>query len=203
MGMIAGNKMRWGTYILWLALSLPVIPISSIFTSGMPDAAKIALHPTGEFAARFMIIAMMATPLKMLLPDWRGPRWLVRNRRYFGVAAFAYAFAHTLFYIVDLNSLSNILSQASRLEIWTGWMAFVIFIPLAATSMDAAVRAMGRRWKMLQRWIYAAAVLTLLHWASLHDWGGIGPALVHFAPLTVLSIYRVWRNSNRLQETAG
>lgn len=199
---MAGLNTSWRTYILWIVLALPVIPISTIFTPGAPDAARIALHPTGEFAARFMIIAMMATPLTMLLPGWRGPRWLVRNRRYFGVAAFAYALAHTLFYVVDLNSLSRILSEAPRLEIWTGWIAFVIFIPLAATSMDAAIRAMGRRWKTLQRWVYGAAVLTLLHWAALHDWGGIGPALVHFAPLALLSAYRVWRNATRTLQPA-
>ena len=44
----------------------------------------------------------------------------------------------------------------------------------------------------LQRWTYAVAVLTLLHWAALHDWGGIGPALVHFAPLGLLEAYRAW-----------
>jgi sulfoxide reductase heme-binding subunit YedZ len=158
------------------------------------------LHPTGEFAARFMIIAMIATPLSMLFKGWRGPRWLVNNRRYFGVAAFAYAAAHTVLYIVDVATVERVLNDLPKLYIWTGWLAFAIFIPLAVTSMDYFVRTMGPAWKKLQRWTYAAAVLTLVHWASLHNWEGIAPAAVHFTPLVLLSIYRVWSNVTRRRQ---
>ena len=54
--------------ILALALlALPAIPILSLLGGDNPRAIHIAIHPTGEFAARFMIIAMIATPLSMLL----------------------------------------------------------------------------------------------------------------------------------------
>jgi sulfoxide reductase heme-binding subunit YedZ len=137
-----------------------------------------------------MIIAMLASPLVLLLRGWRGPQWLKKNRRYFGVAAFGYAAMHTILYLVDQESTARVLADLPKLYIWTGWIAFVIFIPLAATSMDYFVRRMGPSWKRLQRWTYAAAVLTLIHWAALHDWGGIGPALVHFVPLGLLEGYR-------------
>ena len=58
--------------------------------------------------------------------------------------------------------------------------------------MDYFMRRMGRSWKTLQRTTYPAAVFTLIHWATLHDWGGIGGALVHFLPLALLEAYRVW-----------
>lgn len=45
---------------------------------------------------------------------------------------------------------------------------------------------------MLQRTTYGAAVLTLVHWAALHDWGGAGPVLAHFGPLALLEGYRIW-----------
>ena len=179
-------------YFLWAFLCLPAIPMTIGVISGGPDAFHKMLHPTGEFAARFMIIAMMATPLKMALPGWRGPRGLVRNRRYFGVAAFAYALAHTVFYLIDVG-VAGAVDQASRLAIWTGWVAFLIFVPLAMTSNDRSVRRMGPAWKQLQRWVYGAAVLTLIHWAALHNWGGVGPAIVHFGPLAALSIWRLTR----------
>ena len=76
-------------------------------------------------------------------------------------------------------------------------LVFLIFIPLAITSTDGWVRKLGTKWKTLQRFVYAAAVLTLLHWAALHDWGGVAPAMVHFAPLALLEIYRVWHVSRR------
>jgi sulfoxide reductase heme-binding subunit YedZ len=71
------------------------------------------------------------------------------------------------------------------------------FPALAATSMDYAVRRMGLWWKWLQRWTYAAAVLTLLHWASLHNWNGWAAPAVHFAPLIGLTIYRIWWSNFR------
>ena len=80
----------------------------------------------------------------------------------------------------------------TEFEIWTGWLAFAIFLPLAATSFDAAVRWLGPRWKTLQRFTYAAAVLVLAHWAVQEDWKSVVPALVHFGPLIGLEAYRVW-----------
>lgn len=184
---------RLSPYWLWLLLALPALGMASeLATSSNPRIVHTLLHPTGEFSARFLIIAMLASPLALVFKGWRGPRWLLRNRRYFGVAAFGYAALHTVLYVVDVATLERVLSDLPKLYIWTGWLAFAIFIPLAATSMDLAVRRLGTWWKPLQRWTYAAAALTLLHWAALHNWGGVGPALVHFGPLLALEGYRVW-----------
>ena len=161
------------------------------------------LHPTGEFAARFMTISMMITLLTMLFKGWRGPRWLMKRRRYLGVAAFGYALAHTLLYLVDEGAIAFTGGELSKLYIWTGWLAFFIFVPLAVTSTDGWVRTLGPRWKTLQRCVYVAAVLTLVHWAALHNWGGIAAALVHFGPLVALEIYRVFQNMRRKRSRLG
>lgn len=191
-------------YWLWALLALPAAGfIAAASGSENPEVFEELLHPTGEFSARFMIIALMATPLALVFKGGRGPRWLLKNRRYFGVAAFGYAALHTIFYIVDAETLTRILAQAPGLVYWTGWLAFAIFIPLAVTSMDYFVRLMGPRWKQLQRWTYAAALLTLIHWAALHDWGGVGPALVHFAPLAGLEAYRIWYWASRKSRRAA
>ena len=188
---------RLSPYWLWALLALPGLGIlasimGAVDAEATTAAIHEALHPTGEFSARFMIIAMLASPLALVFKGWRGPRWLKKNRRYFGVAAFAYALAHTVLYLIDLGTAQKVLADLPKLYIWTGWIAFVIFVPLAVTSMDVFVRKMGRHWKTLQRTTYAAAVLTLLHWAALHEWGGLAPALVHFVPLGLLEGYRVW-----------
>jgi len=183
---------RVSPFLLWFILSVPALGIGIEALGAESDRVyHELLHPTGEFAARFMIISMIATPLMLLLKGWRGPRWLVRNRRYFGVAAFGYAALHTAFYLMS-EPWSRVIAELTAFEIWTGWLAFAIFLPLAATSMDYAVRKLGTAWKPLQRWVYGAAVLTLLHWASLHDWRSPGAALVHFAPLAALTLYRLW-----------
>lgn len=180
-------------YWLWVILAIPAFAfISDAFTATDPKVFKHLLHPTGEFGARLLIITMIATPLAMILKGWRGPRWLKKNRRYFGVAAFGYAALHLVFYLIDRATLTKIFGEISAFDIWTGWLAFLIFLALAATSFDAAVKAMGPRWKTLQRFVYAAAALTLFHWAAHDNWEGLAPAMVHFVPLIALEAYRIW-----------
>lgn len=177
-------------YFIWAILAVPAIPMCMGFLSGAVSPERL-LHPSGEFAARFMIIAMMLTPLRMLFPKTRWLFWLMQRRRYFGVAAFGYAAIHTLFYVVDIGALQPMLDEFWALGIWTGWVAFLIFIPLAATSNDISQRWLLSGWKALQRFVYPAALLTLVHWIFVHN--NLGPALVHFVPLAALEMMRIWR----------
>lgn len=180
-------------YWLWALLSVPALAMGyALMTSDDPRIIHMLVHPSGETSARLLIVTLMATPLAMLLKGWRGPLWLKRNRRYLGVAAFGYALLHTAFYLIDMATLTRVIDALPRFYIWTGWVAFAIFIPLAVTSTDYFMRVLGPRWKSLQRWTYVAAVLTLLHWAALHDWGSPWGAIVHFAPLAALEAYRLW-----------
>ena len=180
-------------YWLWALLTAPALLWTwSAVTSENARIFHILVHPTGEWSARILILTLMITPLTLLFKGKRWPRWLMHNRRYFGVAAFGYALLHTVLYLMDRGTLERVLEQVTQLDIWTGWLAFFIFIPLAATSADYFVRKMGPRWKALQRWTYAAAVLTLVHWAALHNWESPGAAIVHFAPLAALTLYRLW-----------
>ncbi|MGI9503548.1 MAG: sulfite oxidase heme-binding subunit YedZ [Geminicoccaceae bacterium] len=186
-------------YSFWALLALPSVGMMSAFLSGGASPHDL-LHPTGEFAARFMILAMVITPLRMLFATHRWPLWLVCRRRYLGVAAFGYALLHTIFYVVDLGSVSAVLSDSLKLSIWTGWVAFLIFVPLALTSNDWAMRRMKQAWKPLQRWVYVAAGMTLGHWIFLEY--ELGPALVHFLPLIALETYRVVRHVQQSRKPA-
>ena len=186
-------------YFFWALLALPSIGLL-YGALGSSDLEPL-LHPTGEFAARFMIIAMALTPLRMLFPKAGWISWLMRRRRYIGVAAFGYAALHTLYYVVDLGSMSAVVTDFWKLGIWTGWVAFIIFVPLAFTSNNASVRALGRNWKTLQRSVYVAAVATLIPWVFVQN--NFGPALVHFVPLAALEAYRIWKNSRSGLAAAG
>ena len=88
-----------------------------------------------------------------------------------------------------MGTFKAILAELPALGIWTGWLAFAIFIPLAITSNDAAQRYLASAWKSLQRGVYPAALLTLVHWIFVHN--NLGPALVHFVPLALLETYRI------------
>ncbi len=176
-------------WFFWLLLCVPAVPMIAGLASG-GATAEMLLHPSGEFSGRFLILALMVTPLGLLFRGARWTRWLMRRRRPLGVAAFGYAAFHTLLYVVDMGSLKAMLAEFWALGIWTGWVAFAIFIPLAVTSNDKAVRQLRRAWQPLHRWVYPAAVLTLLHWIFVHN--NLGPALVHFAPLALLQAYRIF-----------
>ncbi|WP_432815822.1 sulfite oxidase heme-binding subunit YedZ [Sphingorhabdus sp.] len=167
----------------WALLCLPAMLMMRPYVFGDVIAMDM-LQPTGEWSARFMIAAMVLSPLLSLI----GPRpwlsWLIQRRRALGVAAFGYAILHLIFYIIDMGNLDDILAEFWALGIWTGWAAMLLFVPLAVTSNDASMRALKAGWKRLQRLVYPAAVLVLVHWIFIHN--NLGPALVHFIPLVLL-----------------
>jgi sulfoxide reductase heme-binding subunit YedZ len=180
-----------GKHLVWLILSLP-LAIAVVRFALTPDAYPgDLLHPTGEWSARFIILALMVTPLKQLWPHARAVRFLARHRRAIGVAAFFYALAHTVAYVADMGTLADMLAELGAPSIWTGWAALLILLPLGLTSNDAAMRALRSGWKRLQRLAYPAAILTLIHWALVHD--GLAAALLHFVPLALLQAVRVVR----------
>ena len=167
----------------WVLLSLPALVLLQRYFSGELIAMDM-LQPTGEWSARFMIAAMLLSPLLSLL----GPRiwltWLIQRRRALGVAAFAYAVLHLVFYVIDMGNLDDILAEFLALGIWTGWAAMLLLVPLAVTSNDASMRMLKKGWKRLQRLVYPAAILVLVHWIFIHN--NLGTALLHFMPLILL-----------------
>ena len=174
--------------LLWALLAVPAVPMLAAAAAPGADLEEL-LHPSGEWSARLMIVALMLTPLARLLPRSGVVRWLLARRRAFGVAAFGYAALHAIFYIVAMGNLGDMLAELGATGIWTGWAALLVMLPLAITSNDAAMRALRAGWKRLQRLAYAAAVLTLIHWVTIHD--GFGAALLHFVPLILLQLTRL------------
>ena len=181
---------RW----IWFVLALPAVAIAvQGFTSTDMHAVHNLLEPSGEASARLLILALCATPLAMLLPTWRGPRVLVRNRRAIGVAAFLYGCLHLVLYFAASGSFTTVWGQISWTYIWLGWLAFLLLIPLAVTSNNAAMRRMGRGWKKLHRLAYLAAAATYLHWVAIYGGSILVNVTLNFAPILLLAAYRVWR----------
>jgi sulfoxide reductase heme-binding subunit YedZ len=118
----------------------------------------------------------------------------MRHRRDLGVASFAYATGHTVIYLVRKASLETIVNELSMPYILFGWLAFVLFVPLAVTSNDIAMRALKRSWKRLHRLVYPAAMLTFAHWVlSAYD---PTTAWIHIAILAMIELVRLgaqWR----------
>ncbi len=169
-------------YILWLFIMVPGL----MFTIGLLNGRMTydsLMHATGEFSARFLILSLIATPLVMLFPNYKFPRWLNRNKRYFGLAAFAYGSYHAIAYLVEVP-INQVAKEFFEVGLLTGWISFVIWIPMAITSTDGWVKQLKTTWKKIHNWGYLAALLVFLHWAFIHyHWK---PALVHVAPILIL-----------------
>ncbi len=148
------------------------------------------LHWTGEQSARLLIVTLAATPLRRIFPGARWTAWLVARRRDLGLATFLYAALHAVAYLARSADVRDILAEAVEIGMAVGWVALLVFLALAATSNDASVRRLGRRWKGLHRWIYAGALLTFLHWVATAFDPTAG--YVHLGVLLVVLALRGW-----------
>lgn len=174
--------------LVWLALAVPLAVITYLYLSGQWFYGEY-VQTTGDWATKLLILAMAITPLRRMFPRLGWVVWLLRQRRYIGVAVFGYAVAHLLAYLVKLGDGERILSEAIELGMLAGWVALFLFVPLAVTSNDFSVSKLGYRWKYLHRLIYVAAVLTFLHWImeAFDPFEGY----VHAGVLVLLEVYRL------------
>ncbi|MEH6662451.1 MAG: ferric reductase-like transmembrane domain-containing protein [Parasphingorhabdus sp.] len=180
--------------LLWLLLAVPGILMLWSFSQG--DAlAMDMLHPSGEMSIRLMILAMLPGPLSEFFGLNRFFRGWIAIRRNLGVAAFGYAMLHLVFYIFDMNSLAAMVEEFGIPGIWTGWLSLVLMLLPAVISFNYAMRKLGRNWKKIQRLVYPALIIGLVHWILL-DWVW-QPAMVHLAPLILAWILRYIGRSRR------
>ena len=191
---------RW----MWLVLAIPAVLIAAQgFTGTEMHKVHNLLEPSGEASARFLILALCATPLSMLLPGWWGSRLLIRNRRAIGVASFLYGCLHLVLYFASESSIDAILAQFGWTYILLGWLAFLLMLPLALTSTNASIRRLGRKWKVLHRLAYVAAGATYLHWVAIYGGSILVNVTLNFLPILVLTAYRLWRRWQRSRAGTG
>ena len=181
--------------LVWTVLALPGAVALGRFALTADAWWGDLLHPTGEWSARFIILALAVTPLRQLFPGSRIVYALSKYRRAIGVAGFLYALLHLLFYVLDMETLLAMLDELGAPAIWTGWLALLLLLPVGLASNDTGVRLLKAGWKRVQRLAYPAAILTLVHWALVHD--GLVAALVHFIPLALLQGWRIHRSFNQ------
>lgn len=158
---------------------------------------------SGDWTLRFLLITLAVTPLRRL----SGLNWLLRLRRMLGLFAFFYASLHFTTYLwldqfFDLQAIAK--DVLKRPFITVGFAAFVLLIPLAATSTNAAIRRLGgRRWQALHRSVYAIAILGVVHywWLVKAD---IREPLMYAAILALLLGLRAWwREQERRRQIAA
>lgn len=190
--MIAGRASPSVKALVWLILALPALDIARRYL--FDDALLMdLLEPSGEWAIRMLILALLPGPLASVFNPGLILRTWIALRRNIGVAAFCYSLLHLVIYCVDLGMVAAIIDEFSLNSIWTGWLALLLLAIPAALSFDSAMRRLGARWKSLQRLAYAAFALALVHWLLL-GWGWL-PVLVQVGPLLAVWCLRLYRSS--------
>ena len=122
-----------------------------------------------------------------------GRNELARLRRPLGLLAFLYATLHFLTYLVDQAFDWRFLAEdvVEHPYVAVGFTAFLLLVPLAATSTKAMIRRLGgRRWQRLHRLVYLAAALSVVHfyWLVKQD---VREPLVFAAVLALLLALRL------------
>ena len=158
------------------------------------NPAETLIRSTGDWSLRFLCITLAVTPARVVF----GLPALARLRRMLGVFTWFYAAWHLLAYAwLDMGfDLTEIVRDIiKRPFILVCFAAFLLLTPLAATSFNAAIRALGAvRWRRLHRLVYGIAFLALVHFLWMRAAkNNLAEVAVYAAIVSVLLGWRLAR----------
>ena len=167
---------------LFLAAFAPCAWLLWAASTGALSADPLAdlTHETGIWTLRFLCVTLAATPLRRLT-GWNA---VIRFRRMLGLYAFFYGTLHLLIYVIADRfagleftpgltawTASRSLGAAIGADVFkrpfitVGFTAWACMAPLAATSTAGMIRYLGgRRWRLLHRLTYVAAITGVVHY---------------------------------------
>jgi len=173
---------------------------------GADPTARITFT-TGSTTLNLLTITLAITPVRRLSSRLN---WLIKFRRLFGLFAFFYATLHLLTYVAlyagfDVNTMLSDIEK--RRFITVGVIAWLLLLPLAATSTNWAIRKLGgKRWSWLHKLVYVAAVCGIVHY-----WWQVKPGVLSPMSNTVIlavllaarPIWDLWQNYKKSRRAAA
>lgn len=185
--MIAAKCVVWG-----LCLTPAGLLVWRAFTGGLSanPIEFITLH-TGFWTLVLILVTLAITPVRRIT----GWNRIIQFRRLVGLFAFFYATLHFTTYVAldlffDFSAVAA--DIVKRPYITVGFTAFLLLIPLAATSTKGSIRRLGRNWLRLHRLLYVSAALAVLHfyWKKSAK-SDIAEPLLFAGILAALLIFRI------------
>lgn len=177
-------------------LTLGLVPFAHLVWGVANDAlganpVEAVTHSTGWWTLFLLCATLTVTPLRRAT----GANWLVKLRRMFGLYAFFYAVLHFLTYVwldqwFDIAAIAK--DVLKRPYITVGFTAFLLLVPLAATSTDAMQRRLGRKWQRVHRFVYLIAVFGVLHFWWLVKRDITEPAIFALVLAGLLGVRLYW-----------
>lgn len=194
---LSRRQVFWCKALLWLLCLTPLARLIFLGLTGGLGANPIEFitRSTGTWTLVGLLATLSVTPLRRMT----GLNWLVRFRRLLGLFAFFYACLHFTTYIwldqfFDPAGIARDILK--RPFITVGFTAFILLVPLAATSSQRMMKKLGSDWQRLHRLIYLIAGLGVVHywWLVKKD---ITQPLIYACVLVVLLAVRLPRLAAR------
>ncbi len=191
-----------------LVFALCLLPLAWLVWGAVANTlganpAEALIRATGDWALRLLCTTLAVTPLRQLT----GWHVLARWRRMLGLFTFFYACLHFLCFAwldMGLDPAAILNDIPKRPFILVGSLTLLLMVPLAATSFNRAIKALGaKRWQLLHRLVYAQALLALLHFFWMRSAkNNFAEVAVYAAVLAVLLGWRVWKRFGPARLTA-
>ena len=178
--------------IFFMALIPFIWLLLKVFQNDLgPDPAQALSIETGEWTLRFLLLTLAITPFRQIFRMVE----IARIRRMIGLFAFFYASIHFLSwmaFILAFRWLAIAEELVERPYITVGFLAYVILFLLGVTSTNSMVRRLGKNWKRLHKFVYAASILAIVHllWILRTD---VTEAVIYGVLLAILLGYRIFR----------
>jgi methionine sulfoxide reductase heme-binding subunit len=192
--------------ILFIACMLPFAwLVYGVFADRLgANPTEYITRFTGDWTLRFICIVLAVTPLRVMS---KTPQ-LARFRRMLGLFVYFYAALHLLAYSwFDMSFiLADIIADIpKRPFILVGFAAFVLLTPLAFTSFNRAIKALGaKRWQTLHKLVYLIAGLGVLHFFWMREGkNDFAEVYVYAAILAALLGWRVWHRFRTTRSPAA
>lgn len=165
-GVTAFRMAKQAKWLLIPAMAVPGIIAYFQYCHGIPyceNDIEALTSDTGQWGVRMLMLSLTITPLRDLT-CWN---WLITYRRPLGLASFYYLATHfAVFLYLDFAlDLEFILVElTTSLYVVVGFVAFLLLLPLAITSTNGWIRALGKKWRVLHALVYGALFLGVLHY---------------------------------------
>ncbi|WP_432381172.1 sulfite oxidase heme-binding subunit YedZ [Duganella sp. P38] len=192
--MLTTKQVSWLKGAVFIAALAPLLRMAYLtLTDQLVDPLEFITRGTGDWTLYFLCFTLALTPLRRL----SGWNWLVRMRRMLGLYTFFYGLLHFITFLwfdhfFDLAEMWR--DVLKRPFITVGFIAFVLLIPLAATSTNGMIKRLGgKRWQWLHRLIYVIAPLAVLHfWWMKAGKHNFTQPIIFGAILGALLLTRLW-----------
>ena len=177
---------------IWL---LALTPLARLIWLGVHEdlganPIEFVERSTGLWALIILLVTLSLTPVRLIT----GQVWAIQLRRLTGLFMFFYVCLHITTYVwLDFDFVwADILKDvAKHPRILVGFAAFILVIPLAATSNSYMIKRLKTNWKKLHQAVYLIAIFAVVHfwWLVKKD---ITEPLYYATALAVLLGIRIY-----------